>query len=100
MTTPGGREDDQQRYALRIPGRVYDHFARKAYDRVDAGEDLNVCDAPSRLRLKRRGAGHTVYIRLEPEQVERLAAWVDHTDPKLLRDYRDAMLAAVASALR
>jgi hypothetical protein len=96
MTTPGGREVTSGGTRSAFPGAsTITSPARPTTASTPARTST-----PSRPRLKRRGAGHTVYIRLEPEQVERLAAWVDHTDPKLLRDYRDAMLAAVASALR
>jgi len=61
MTAQDRYSNARSAYALRIPGRAYDGFARKAYDHVDAGEDLDVCDALSRprLKVKRRRAGHT-----------------------------------------
>lgn len=81
----------QRTQALRLPGRVYEQFVQKAQAKLDADVDVDICDALSRPRIKRRGSGYTVFIPMSFEQVLVLASWVQPHDPKLLRDYAHAM---------
>jgi hypothetical protein len=89
----------EKRRALRMPGRIYREFAAIAIAMTEQsdlpGEQEALCDALSRARAKRSGAGHTVLVPLEPEHVRLLMEWVSGGSPKFLRDYRDAVLAAL-----
>jgi len=78
--------------ALRLPGRIYALLIPKAELRADEGDpDLDIADALSRPIIRRRGRGWSVLIRLEPEDVLRLADWITDSDPVELQRYRDAM---------
>jgi hypothetical protein len=84
-----------------MPGRVYREFAAIALALTERPEGLEpeqevLCDSLSRARVKPRGAGHTALFPLEPEHVSRLMEWVTGASPKSLRDYRDAVLEALA----
>ncbi len=90
-----------QRRALRMPGRIYREFAAIALALIERPEGLDpeqeaLCDALSRARVKPRGAGHTALVPIEPEHVSLLMEWVTGISPKFLRDYRDAVLGALA----
>lgn len=88
-----------ERRALRLPGRVFEWFAARAVERmeqVEAGADpayvdIDLCNAISHARVKRRGGGYSVLIPMEPDAVLRLADWVGNDAPKQIRKYRDAM---------
>ena len=91
----------EKRRALRMPGRIYREFAAIALALTERPEGLEpeqevLCDALSRARVKARGAGHTTLVPLEPEHVSLLMEWVTGASPKFLRDYRDAVLEALA----
>lgn len=80
--------------ALRLPGRVFELLLPKADAHAQDDslpEDLDLADAISNARVKRKGGGFQVFIRITPQQVLWLADWITDDDPKLLRDYRDAM---------
>jgi len=82
-----------------MPGRIYREFAAIAIAMTEQRglppEQEALCDALSRAQAKRRGGGHTVLVPLEPEHVGLLMEWVTGSSPKVLRDYRDAVLAAL-----
>lgn len=82
-----------------MPGRIYREFAAISIAMIEQPalppEQEALCDGLSRARVKRRGAGHTVLVPLEPEHVRLLMEWVSGASPKFLRDYRDAVLAAL-----
>jgi len=84
-----------------MPGRIYREFATIAMALTERPEGLApqqeaLCDALSRARVKPRGVGHTALVPLEPEHVSLLMEWVSGASPTFLRDYRDAVLEALA----
>lgn len=85
--------------ALKLPGRIYEQFVLLASERLEAPDtpqdDLDLAEALSEARLKRRGQGFTVLIPLELHQVRQLAEWVGDDQPKRLREYRAAMIEQV-----
>lgn len=87
-----------------MPGRVYAGFVKTAMGLTSQprlpSEQEALCDAVSRARLARRGAGHTGYVPVEPEQAKMLMKWVGAGAPEFLRNYRDAVLAALAALER
>lgn len=85
---------------LRMPGRVFEQFVALADLQLRHDADLDLCDALSRPRIRRRGRGATVFVALDAEQVDRLSYWVGDKAPKYLRDYRDAMRVAAARGQR
>lgn len=75
--------------AIKMPGRVFEYFVERAEYRLMLGEDIDLCDALSRARVKRRGLGYTVFVKIEPlDDARKLVAWITPKDPKYLRDYR------------
>lgn len=79
-----------------MPGRIYERFNELAQEQADQDAELDLCEAIASPRLKRVGAGYTVYLLLEIEQVERLTYWITERETKPLRDYRDRMREAIA----
>jgi hypothetical protein len=79
------------RLHLRMPGRVYERLNARAQRHLDQDSDVDLCEALSEPKIRRRGAGWSVYVPLEREQVRRLAAWISDRDPAFMRQYRDAM---------
>jgi hypothetical protein len=80
---------------LRMPGRIYEHFLAEALERIDRWDDVDLCDAISRARLKPRGLGFTAHVALRPAQARRLARWITDDHARPLRDYREQLLAGV-----
>jgi hypothetical protein len=101
MTQPRDSEHDAKMVrALRLPGRIYAALIPKAEDHAAHGDpDQDIADALSRPSIKRRGGGWSALIRLEPEDVLRLADWIEDDDPAELRRYRDAMRDQATEAL-
>lgn len=79
---------------IKLPGRIYEVLNERAQVKCTFNIDLDVCDALSRPRIKKRGAGFSAYLDLTAYQIRRLASWIKDDDTKRLREYRDALLKA------